>query len=555
MAETVPQGTQKCPSAPPLIAMSEDTQRPVIIDGANAARMYLDKPRGDALGLIEIYNFCKLHGHEYVRIYIKNYRVKGRPEEVMFNVDKFNEEIPDSDVVIIPVDLDDDSFFIRDAIEKDAILVTNDRLKDHQEKLIGKDRSRFDKWIKRSRCGFTFVDGDFSPDPNFSDFHYQPLAVDDEGEESIELEALQSRLVMEGIKKRRELKERIMEELAPISTDELQSMLRDESSQLQRHREDRDEMNSAVRESLDLRNGINAKVKEKIADVAAFKRMRDKHNSLVKDEKQNREELDRRLKDARNQSAPEKSEIRELERSQEQAHTRVQKEATKAQAAQESIEETGMVIENLRDEANDAHKNFTINKRTADDFHESFRHGTAVISAINRIIRNRKKEEEKLASRVHVDAAMSKITSHSTAELRRMLIDTIISLEHWEKLSRSETLTKKLEGILIRVGEAGGQYAQLEIISSNIARYIIGRRGATIKLTIEKMAAELDVDPKYFRIFVRTPKRGQRYEEFFDDFTLEELREFAPQIGLKKGGNKSELIERLIRGAFLQSVD
>ena len=69
------------------------------------------------------------------------------------------------------------------------------------------------------------------------------------------------------------------------------------------------------------------------------------------------------------------------------------------------------------------------------------------------------------------------------------------------------------------------------------------------------MATELEVESKYLGYNLQTPKRGQRYEEFFDDFTLEELREFAPQIGLKKGGNKSELIERLIRGAFLQSTD
>ena len=555
MAETVPQGTQKCPSAPPLIAMSEDTQRPVIIDGANAARMYLDKPRGDALGLIEIYNFCKLHGHDYVRIYIKKYRVKGRPEEVMFNVDKFNEEIPDSDVVIIPVDLDDDSFFIRDAIEKDAILVTNDRLKDHQKLLTGKDRSRFDEWITRSRCGFTFLDGTFSPDPNFSDFHYQPLAVDDEGEESIEPEALQSRLVMEGRKKRRELREKTMEELGPISTDELQSRLRDKEQRAHRDREDRNEMNLAVRESLDLRNEINAEVKEKIAEVRVLKSMRDKHNSLVREEKQNRIEIDRKLKDARNQSTPDKPIIRDLKRSQERAHARVSEEATKAQAAQESMEEANLVVENLRAKANDAHQNSVANKRAADDFHKSHTHSMTVIHSINRIIRNRKKEEEKLASRVHVDAAMSNISSHSIADLRRMLIDTIISQEHWGNLIHSEILTKYIERIIIKV-HATDRDVQFDIITTHkFAGYIIGRKGATINRSKEVMATELEVESKYLGYNLQTPKRGQRYEEFFDDFTLEELREFAPQIGLKKGGNKSELIERLIRGAFLQSTD
>jgi hypothetical protein len=72
------------------------------------------------------------------------------------------------------------------------------------------------------------------------------------------------------------------------------------------------------------------------------------------------------------------------------------------------------------------------------------------------------------------------------------------------------------------------------------------------------MAAELDVDLNYFQISVLTPKKskhGLRYEELFNDFTVEELRGFATQLGLKKGGNKSVLIERLIRGAFLQSAD
>ena len=538
--------------------MSEDTPRPVIIDGANAARMYLDHRRGDAYGPIGAYKFCKMNGHEYVKIYIKSYRVKGDQEGVMFNVEEFIEEIPESDIVLIPVDLDDDSFFIRDAIEKNAILITNDLLRDHQRSLSGRELSRFDKWIQGSRCGFTFVDDDFSPDPKFADFQYQPPAVDDEGEETRDEKKMTNFKAL-----RLELRNSIMEELAPVSMDDLQSRLTDEEHQESRHREDRDEMNLAVREALDLRNELNAEVKKKIADVSAFKRMRDKHNSIVKEEKQNRIGLDRRLKDARNQTKPDKSKVRELEKSQAKAHARVEKEATKAQAAQDSMEEENLVVADLRAKANDAHQDLTSNKRAADDFHQSHTHSMTVIYAINGIIKNRKREEKRLASRVHIDAAMAKISRHSTADLRRMLIDTITSQEEWKILLHSETLTKDIERILIKLQDSSAWTSspavQIQLITAhNTARYIIGRRGANIKRTRERMAAELDVDLNYFQISVLTPKKskhGLRYEELFNDFTVEELKGFATQLGLKKGGNKGVLIERLIRGAFLQSVD
>ena len=542
--------------------MSEDAPRPVIIDGANAARMYRDHRRGDAFGPIGAYRFCKMNGHEYVKIYIKSYRVKGDPEEVMFNVEEFIEGIPESDIVLIPVDLDDDSFFIRDSIERNAILITNDLLRDHQRSLSGDEQSRFDKWIQGSRCGFTFVDGDFSPDPKFADFQYQPSAADDEDEE---IRVEKRRVSMR--EKNSELKKRIMEELASVSTEELQSMLMDEEQQVSRHREDRDEMNLKVRESLELRNELNAEVKEKIAEMKAFKKMRDKYNSLVKEEKQNRTTLVKELKDARNQTKPNKSKIRKLEQSQEKAHRGMKKEVTKAQAAQESMDEVTLLINDIRAKANDAHHDLTLNKRAADDFHQSFVHSVTVTYAINDIIRNRKGEEERSARRIHVDSAMSKISQHSIVDLRRMLIDTIISQEEWENLAHPESLTEDVERILIKLQDSrmkspkrtSRPVALIQLItSSNIASRIIGRRGANIKRTRERMAAELDVDINYFEIFVITPKKskhGPRYEELFSGFTVEELKGFATQLGLKKGGNKDELIERLIRGTFLQPSD
>ena len=42
-----------------------------------------------------------------------------------------------------------------------------------------------------------------------------------------------------------------------------------------------------------------------------------------------------------------------------------------------------------------------------------------------------------MASRVHIDAAMAKISRHSTADLRRMLIDTITSQEEWKILGKN----------------------------------------------------------------------------------------------------------------------
>ena len=73
----------------------------------------------------------------------------------------------------------------------------------------------------------------------------------------------------------------------------------------------------------------------------------------------------------------------------------MQKEATKAQAAQESMDEVSLLIDDIRAKANDAHHDLTSNKKAADDFHQSYVHGVTVTYAINGIFRNRKGEEER----------------------------------------------------------------------------------------------------------------------------------------------------------------
>jgi len=57
----------------------------------------------------------------------------------------------------------DDSYCLKYAQEKEAVIVTNDRYEDHIEKEKGRRR-----WIREHCCSFTFAGDDFLPNPDFA---------------------------------------------------------------------------------------------------------------------------------------------------------------------------------------------------------------------------------------------------------------------------------------------------------------------------------------------------------------------------------------------------
>jgi len=64
----------------------------------------------------------------------------------------------------------DDSYLIEYAKSHNAYVITNDRFKDHLEKYGGGDmrkRQAIIKWFKNYIINFSFINGEFVPNPDF----------------------------------------------------------------------------------------------------------------------------------------------------------------------------------------------------------------------------------------------------------------------------------------------------------------------------------------------------------------------------------------------------
>ncbi|MBO57480.1 MAG: hypothetical protein CMA77_00570 [Euryarchaeota archaeon] len=70
-------------------------------------------------------------------------------------------------VASVPSQDHDDDYWLQFAWQKDAYVVTNDRMKDHVEKYPGDDEEAFFKWRDKRVISYTFVGDDFFANPTF----------------------------------------------------------------------------------------------------------------------------------------------------------------------------------------------------------------------------------------------------------------------------------------------------------------------------------------------------------------------------------------------------
>lgn len=70
-------------------------------------------------------------------------------------------------VASVPSQDHDDDYWLQFAWQKDAYVVTNDRMKDHVEKYPGDDSEAFYKWRDERVISYTFVGDDYFPNPTF----------------------------------------------------------------------------------------------------------------------------------------------------------------------------------------------------------------------------------------------------------------------------------------------------------------------------------------------------------------------------------------------------
>ncbi len=348
--------------------------RPVAIDCANLACAYTFNVNnlGDSLGPISAYKFWKKLGHE-VKVFVLQTKIynKKNPEKIMENLDLFEREIEQRDRPVIPVGGDDDAYFIKWAVENNAILVTNDRLRDHKDALSGKGLNEFNKWLPNSRCGFTFIDDQFFPDPNFSSFYDVNLIESDEPPEEEEKESQAVRIEISPVAKK-EILESDYEALSRMT-----SVLEKELSETQNMR---NEANSKVRALMDERNKLNEKVAEKIKVVQKLKKKRNEHNELAKELGKKRKLIDDELKKARkslrssNDQAPNPNLkiVKELEKKQNDAHQKAMDEVHKSDIKHTEMVNLSEEIDGLRHDANNSHQRAMRIRDMANSFHSEY---------------------------------------------------------------------------------------------------------------------------------------------------------------------------------------
>ena len=348
--------------------------RPVAIDCANLACAYIFNANnlGDSLGPISAYKFWKKLGHE-VKVFVLQTKIynKKNPEKIMENLDLFEREIEQRDRPIIPVGGHDDSYFIKWAVENNAILVTNDRLRDHMDALSGKSLIEFNKWLPNSRCGFTFIDDQFFPDPNFSSFYDVNLIESDEPPEEEEKESQAVRIEISPVAKK-EILESDYEALSRMT-----SVLEKELSETQNMR---NEANSKVRALMDERNKLNEKVAEKIKVVQKLKKKRNEHNELAKELGKKRKLIDDELKGARkslrssNDQTPNPNLkiVKELEKKQNDAHQKAMDEVHKSDIKHTEMVNLSEEIDGLRHDANNSHQRAIRIREMANSLHSEY---------------------------------------------------------------------------------------------------------------------------------------------------------------------------------------
>ena len=374
--------------------------RPVAIDCANLACAYVYNANnlGDSLGPVSAYKYWKKLGHE-VKVFVLQTKIynKKNPERIMDNLDIFNREIEQKDRPIIPAGGDDDSYFIKWAVDNNAIMVTNDRLKDHKARLSGNSLNEFNNWLPISRCGFTFIDDQFFPDPNFSTFSDIDLIEIDGPSEEEEKDSLRERVKISAEDKKKIL-ESDYEEISILNS-ELEKELSEAKSL-------RNDANSKWRVLIDKRNSINLEVAEKIKVVKDLKKKRNEHNKLAKELGKKRKLIDDELKKARkslrsshNQSGnPYPKIVKELEKKQNAAHQVAMDEVEKSDKKHTEMVSKSEEIDRLRNDANNTHQKAHRIKEMSDSFHSQYVEKLVRKIFTDQILRSLERDDSEISS-------------------------------------------------------------------------------------------------------------------------------------------------------------
>jgi hypothetical protein len=145
-----------------------ETKPTIALDCANIACAFANSTvPGDAIGIIKAYEHHHNLGHQVV-LFVKQYRLSNRNKSgMMLHTSELLNSIPEEAIAIVPSRTDDDAFFIDFCMKNNAVLITNDGLKDHENRLQGDVKKAFFTWRETHKCGFMFALEEFMPEPDF----------------------------------------------------------------------------------------------------------------------------------------------------------------------------------------------------------------------------------------------------------------------------------------------------------------------------------------------------------------------------------------------------
>jgi hypothetical protein len=146
-------------------------KRYAAIDGCNVACGPGGKKPGDAKNIMLAVNYLRNEGIDQIVIFLLQswYSHKDETKEIENKQLLDPNELPDGvSLTLTPSRTDDDGIFINWAMKKNAVLVSNDGLKSHEEGFQNKGKIKeFKQWNRDYRVQFTFIAGEIAFDSEF----------------------------------------------------------------------------------------------------------------------------------------------------------------------------------------------------------------------------------------------------------------------------------------------------------------------------------------------------------------------------------------------------
>ena len=388
----------------------------------------------------------------------------------MKNISKFNKEVPRKDRVIIPIDGDDDAYFIKWSMNNNAILITNDLLRDHNERIQGSELEDFQSWYVNGRCGYIFVDQEFIPDPKFNtettdELTWPQFKSNNKGKNPREVSKLWSEYKLKDSTKSGSIKPRSRKKNIVVSTEDLKLMsnlsFADKNLELDRLeskiiqlRKLRNEYNEESGLFFRKRDKINEEVKEKIIQVKKLKEKRDKENLNVKQKKNIRNKLSGDLKKSRKKDIGDKeigkkdrakklkkiysTETKSLEKKQEKAHIEVEEAVGKAQILHEQMIEISELVDEMRFEANTFHKKAHEIRDESNIYHEKYLINVKKKFRLLDMVR----EEDNIRNEKYISIDSEKISDKKTIVEKPFISDIFHSYSEEEILEELNDLLR-----------------------------------------------------------------------------------------------------------------